>query len=416
MLVHQKVGGFIILLKIVKFEKIYKNLLYKINKMSFLYAKFIGDSDIKNSEEIKEKLYQFDEEITVESMLSSFIKSNDLLEIKICNFDQVYFTFFYKTKIINKRELLKMKIKNLFKKEITSKSIPSIHFFKNNSLGFSFINFLSFETYKNGFIFLHQKLSEFFDENYSSLNYKYEYKQNFLNFINSININEKSSIIEWASRINRGTLQEFLQVYTGETPLCYLLNKWLRIFDLELFEQIKYFAGPFSYSLYKYAHDNSKMRINFSKRFYRKMVLKSYDYSHYKDNIGQLICYPAFTSVSERDLAKYSSPNETCIKINNLTSDDINVILYIDYKCNNTSYPTPCIDISYETSNYGEKEYIFPPFSFFRIEKVENRSGTSKDPHIIYMTVPNKRILIEFAIKNNKTIYYDEKLNELYAS
>ena len=146
------------------------------------------------------------------------------------------------------------------------------------------------------------------------------------------------------------------------------------------------------------------------------MVLKSYDYSAYKDNIGQLICYPAFTFVSERDLSKYSSPNPKAIRINHIKSDDIHIVLYIDYKCNNTSYQTPCINISSITTNYGEKEYIFPPFSFFRIEKVENRSGTIKDPHIIYMTVPNKRVLIEFAIKNNKTINYDERLNELYAS
>ena len=292
----------------------------------------------------------------------------------------------------------------------------SIRVWENNTMVCLLNNFISFEDYKNGFIYLHKILSEFFDENYSNLNYQYEYKQYFINFLNSKNIDEKSSIIEWASRINTGTINEFILAYTGETPLCYSLNKWLREFNLYQFEKIKYFAGPFSYSLYKYAHDNPKMKINFSKRFYRKMVLKSYDYEDYKSNIGQIICYPAFTSVSESDIPKYSSPNLESIRINDIKSDDIYVVLYIDYKCNNTSYPTPCVNISYETANYGEKEYIFPPFSFFRIENVENRSGTSKDPHIIYMTVPNKRILIEFAIKNNKPIYYDKNLNELYSS
>ena len=32
------------------------------------------------------------------------------------------------------------------------------------------------------------------------------------------------------------------------------------------------------------------------------------------------------------------------------------------------------------------------------------------------MTVPNKRILIEFTIKSKKTINYDKNLNELYSS
>ena len=146
------------------------------------------------------------------------------------------------------------------------------------------------------------------------------------------------------------------------------------------------------------------------------MVIKSEDYEKYKKNIGELICYPAFTSTSEKDMTKSTFPTSTAIEVNNIKSDDIYVVLFIDYKCNNSSYPTPCVNVSYDSVNSGEKEYIFPPFSFFKIEKVENRSGISKDPHIIYMTVPNKRILIEFAIKNNKTIYYDKDLNELYSS
>lgn len=46
---------------------------------------------------------------------------------------------------------------------------------------------------------------------------------------------------------------------------------------------------------------------------------------------------------------------------------------------------------------------------------METRSGRSNDPHIIYMTLPNKRVLIEFAIKNKKTINYDKNLNEFYS-
>ena len=158
------------------------------------------------------------------------------------------------------------------------------------------------------------------------------------------------------------------------------------------------------------------MKVNFSKKFYRKMVIKSEDYKKYKDNKGKLICYPAFTSTSDRYIEKYTFPTSASIEVNNIKSNDIYVVLFIDYKCNNSSYPTPCINVSSNLDDSKEKEYIFPPFSFFKIEKVEDRSGISEDPHIIHMTVPNKRILIEFAIKNNKTIYYDKDLNELYSS
>lgn len=275
--------------------------------------------------------------------------------------------------------------------------------------------FINFEDYKNYFIELHEKLSEFFDENYSNLKYGYKYKQNFLNYINSKDIEQKSSIEEWVNKINSGTVQEFIQAYTGETPLCYSLNKWLRKCNVDEFDEIKYFAGPFSYSLYQSAHNNPQMKVNFSKKLYRKIVLKNHDYIKYKNNIGELICFPAFTSTSEKDMTKYSFPTSLAININNIKNDDIYVLLILDYRCNNSSYPTPCINVSLYSSNYKENEYIFPPFSFFRIDKVETKNGTRNDPHIIYMTVPNKRVLIEFAIKKNQTIYYDKNLNELYS-
>ena len=291
---------------------------------------------------------------------------------------------------------------------------------KRNNLNFlNFIytsnSFIIFFDYQNHFISLHKKLSEFFDVNYSNLSYDYKYKQIFIDF-NSSNVEEKSTIVQYVNKINSGTVQEFIEAYTGETSLCYSLNKWLRNCNFDEFEKIKYFAGPFSYSLYKYAYNNSKMKVNYSKKFYRKMVLKSKDYEKYKNNIGELICYPAFTSISEKDMIKYSFPTPMAIGVNNLKSDDIYVVLYIEYKCNNSSYPTPCINVSYDSVNSNEKEYIFPPFSFFKIEKVENRIGKIDNPHIIYLTVPNKKVLIEFEIKNNKTVNYDKNLNELYSS
>ena len=360
--------------------------------------------------------YLFDRETTVESMLLTFMKDINSkitsLEPNYFTLDPSDFTYIFGGKILNSysNNFLKKKIKDIF----GNKNNLKVRVLENNQQ-VDLYTFISFELYKNKFISLHKKLSEFFEENYSNLNYDYTYKQNFINFINSPNIKEKSTIIEWVNRIKSGTVQEFIEAYTGETPLCYSLNNWLRYCNKHNFEKIKYFAGPFSYSLYKYANDNSKMKVNFSKKFYRKMALNECDYQAYKYSIGELICFPAFTSTSEEDMTKYSLHTSRAIEINNIKSDDIYVVLIIDYKCNNSSYPTPCINVSYASVNSDEKEYIFPPFSFFKIEKVEDRSGISSDPHIIYMSVPNKRVLIEFAIKNNKTIYYDKDKNELYS-
>ena len=376
--------------------------------MASIYVKFETTYEDSNY-----KFYSFDIETTIESMLLNFLNTTNS---KI-TLDPDEIAFFYLERFLNQKnnDFLKKKIKDVLRiqKNICKIRVIDIaNIMKCPPIADTFINFGDYKTY---FISLHQKLSEFFDEKYSNLNYDRTYKQNFINFIKSMDIDGKNSIIPWVNNINSGTAQEFIQAYTGETPLCYSLNKWLRECKRDDFEKIKYFAGPFSYSLYKYAHDNSKMKVNYSKKFYRKMVISLMDYESYKNNIGKLICYPAFTSVSEKDMTKYNFPTQLAKGINNIKSDDISVILYIDYKCKNSSYPTPCINVSYDSANSGEKEYIFPPFSFFKIDKVENRSGTSDNPHIIYMTVPNKRILVEFAIKNNKKIFYDENLNEIYS-
>ena len=372
-----------------------------------IYIKFHTDY-----EELNYKVYTFEGEQTIESMLSTFIKDNP--KFFSCLKPEEY-TFYNRTKILNKKDNIKKKLKNIFKVNINNiiKVVEVNPLIKRTPKPYTFIKFENYNWY---YRYLHKKLSEFFDENYSNLNYDDSYKNNFINFINSMDIREKKEIIESIKNIYSGTAKEFIRAYTGDTPLCYYLNKWLQNCDMDEFEKIKYFVGPFSYSLYKYAYNDSKIKVNYSKRFYRKMTLNLEDFENYKINVGELICFPYFTSTTENDLTKFISMPEIINHQNEIKSNYIYIILIIDYKCNNSSYPTPCINASYDSIYYQEKEYIFPPFSFFRVENIESRSGRNNDPHFIYLSVPNKRILIEFAIKNDKTINYDKNLNELYSS
>ena len=100
---------------------------------------------------------------------------------------------------------------------------------------------------------------------------------------------------------------------------------------------------------------------------------------------------------------------------NQINPNDVSVVLIIDYKCGKSFYSSPCVNASGYSVNAGEQEFIFPPFSFFRIVKVEEREGNPKDPHIISMTTPKKKTLIEFEIKRNKTICYNREEDELYS-
>ena len=288
----------------------------------------------------------------------------------------------------------------------------------NSVLNYQIIpcKFITFDDYKSNYISLHKKLSYFFNTSYNDVYYDSTYKNIFIEFIKNSEIDLKKEAIDLINGVTKGTVGQFINAYTGENILCYRLNRWMRECDNNQYEKVKYFSGPFSYVLYQYAYKDRNQGVYATKNFYRKMTIKLSDFLLYKIFIGELICYPAFTSTSEEDMTKYDFPTSTAICVNDLTPNDVSVILNITYKCKNSFNVTPCINVVNYSVNAGEKEFIFPPFSFFKIEKVVEKSGIPSDPHVIYMSVPNKKNLLEFGLKNNKTIYYNKENNELYYS
>ena len=276
--------------------------------------------------------------------------------------------------------------------------------------------FITFDDYKNNYISFHKSLAYFFNTNYYQMEYSSSYRNNFINFINKSDVDDKNYAIKLINDVKTGSVKEFIEAYTGENVLCYRLNRWLRNCDANEYEKVKYFAGPFSYALYRYAYNNKNQGIYKSKTFYRKMTIKLSDFLLYKIYTGELICYPAFTSTSEEDMTKYDFPTSTAISVNQLTPSDVSVVLIIKYNCSSSSNATPCVNAVEFSVNAGEREFIFPPFSFFKIENVVEKSGIPDDPHMIYMSVPNKKSLLEFGLKNNKSIYYNNNGNELYYS
>ncbi len=65
-------------------------------------------------------------------------------------------------------------------------------------------------------------------------------------------------------------------------------------------------------------------------KIFRKMTIKLSDYYLYKISVGELICYPAFTWISEKDISKYKCPTVIEIGINGLTINDISIDLIIN--------------------------------------------------------------------------------------
>ena len=107
------------------------------------------------------------------------------------------------------------------------------------------------------------------------------------------------------------------------------------------------------------------------------MTIKLSDFLLYKIFIGELICYPAFTSTNEEDISKYDFPTSMDISVNELTPSDVSVVLIIKYNCKSSSNETPCINAVEYSVNVGEREFIFFHFHSLKLKmllkKMENQ-------------------------------------------
>jgi len=111
------------------------------------------------------------------------------------------------------------------------------------------------------------------------------------------------------------------------------------------------------------------------------MYLKKSDIKEYELSVDKVICYPSFTSTSIKKNGFYPTRNN---------STDELVLLIIEQ--NNTKSN---VSVSQFSDYPGEAEYLFLPFSLFKITRVELKEGNESDPHIIYLTALNSDKPIE---------------------
>ena len=271
---------------------------------------------------------------------------------------------------------------------------------------------ITLKGYQKKYINLHKKFLPFFDTTFSFPTYKSIDKNKFKNFIKKeVNDDFVLNLIDNIEN-NSSIYKNFIKAYTGENLLCYKLNKWLRDLDNNIYEKIKYFVGPFNYALYKYGKTNTECK---NRILYRRLILKNTDLYLYKICEGDIICFPAYTSSSEENIHKYAFPTFFAQEVNALNGDisnEVSVLMLIkcDYKKNDI-YPS--IDVSELSSNAGEKEFVFPPFSFFKIVKVTFDKGTQDQPHVINLEIVRRKFFIEKALIEGKSFYYDHEKNEL---
>ena len=165
-------------------------------------------------------------------------------------------------------------------------------------------------------------------------------------------------------------IKDYIKNYTKESFYYKELNKFLREGDLDAFRTLSSHMSKFIFYLYDYRKKNN----NFNKKsdLYRKMYININDLYEYKDSIGRVICYPAFTSTSiEKDAFKPKKYNPE------------DVLVEITIKQNNSK---SVVSIGEFSEFKGEREYLFLPFSFFKIDDVQIKWGDESNPHLIFLT------------------------------
>ena len=160
----------------------------------------------------------------------------------------------------------------------------------------------------------------------------------------------------------------YIHNYTIESFYYKYLNRFLRQGDFDSFIKLSSHISKFVYFLFE--HRTKNIKKHEKSDLYRTMILKKEDIDLYESSIGRVICYPAFTSTSllrgEFTPTGTKSPEDEVVNLIIKQNDSKNVISIGEF------------------SDYqGEEEYLFTPFSFFKITGVKREEGTSENPHII---------------------------------
>ena len=148
------------------------------------------------------------------------------------------------------------------------------------------------------------------------------------------------------------------------------LNYWLRELDNNTYDKIAYFISDIIYSLNSFGNARNKI-IEGVHTWYRGLAIPFSDLLLYKQNEGDIIIYPSFTSSTNiLNIAEFFSKKEKEKRKNELFS----VIIIIKYNCAKTDIPVS-IDINELTRDNTDVDdntelRILLPFTFYKIKNV----------------------------------------------
>jgi hypothetical protein len=189
------------------------------------------------------------------------------------------------------------------------------------------------------------------------------------------NIDENLELIKVFAKYN------YKSNYTLESLYYKYLNKALREGDFHNFRKLSSHISKFIYHLYDFKKKNNQMNNQMNnKRLYRIMYISPEEFNIYLNSINQVICYLSFISTSLED---------NCLLNKKMSNKQLVKLLIEQNNCQTV------VAISKISENPNEKEYLFLPFSFFKILEVKQGLGNENSPHIIHLSALNSEKPIE---------------------
>ena len=265
--------------------------------------------------------------------------------------------------------------------------------------------FLVHRAYAYFFGDFHSKYHSFDDENYKIIEYLLYNNLCLRQHFGEDDNSRLSSIFKELKDTKRSNIfvEKTIRKYTGESIFCYLFNRMMRNIEPGII-YLAYFMGPFLFELNKYVNNRKECAFSKSMILYRIFNCTETEFYLYKLNLNHIICFPALTSTSSKDIN--FKPTNLAGQINKKDDDSIVVKLIIKYNHEKDNISPGIIiedkkgyDKEYISANPYEKEVILFPFTFAKILSINSEEKYGKKIQIVNMELINRKTYLEYNIR-----------------
>ena len=219
----------------------------------------------------------------------------------------------------------------------------------------------------------------------------------YIDYHNNLSFDEKYQLkkeIENLGNSNNFLLDSF-KLYTSEK--FYPFNKTMRKIELGV-ARLSFLIGPMYYSMLRFLYLNGKnYLLNRNATLYRTIYVNEYNLNNFNMSKHNIICFPSFSSSS---FIKDFETTNNAKKVNNISENEIKVIMKLRYFHNRNNIPIGMILKEFSIAQH-ENEVLLFPFTFIVVDDLKI---VNKKFYELEGTIINKDRILEFGLKAGKKV------------